>query len=605
MLLAHALLNWATVGITSLAPERPTAAARPGAGARGGLLDRRPAGGRYVLGDLLGRGGMAEVFSGHALGSLGFQKPVAIKRLLPERARDEEFVGRLVAEAKLLVGLQHTNVISVLDLVRDGDDVFLVMEFVDGPSLRQLINVRRARKGGPVPLGLAAYVVQAACAGLEYAHARPTGAIIHADVSPSNVLLTKAGEVKVADFGIARREGIAAAVEGKWAYMPPEQARGEALTPRSDEFALGVVLYELLTGVHPFARRVSENGREDGAVENVRPPRALRPEIPLHLEAACLRAMAPDPADRYSRLQQLHDALAEIRFACGWREGAAELAAIIAECGVGAGDDTSVDRKPAPARTQVTQHPVTLVTKSLLEGSHSQSGAAAGEAPAAIAAGTMHAAPEPTTPHAWTSETAPARGRWRTAAMILGVAAVVGAAIAATIVTRSPQSVAAETKAPVASPESPTTITPLPAPITVTEPITITKPVADEIQMEPSVVQEPKKAVPHPAKRVAVEKPSRAKQIASRVSVAAADDDGDDEEDDDSADAETGTVRIYAKPWAYVEAKGKRRETPTTLTLPVGVHDISLYNPELDIRKTVTVTIRPGKPKTLNVRLVP
>ncbi|MBZ0232430.1 MAG: serine/threonine protein kinase, partial [Deltaproteobacteria bacterium] len=266
-----------------------------------------------MLGELLGRGGMAEVFAGHALGSLGFQKPVAIKRLLAERARDEDFVARLVAEAKLLVGLQHTNVISVLDLVREGDDVFLVMEFVDGPSLRQLINVRRARTGGPLPLGLAAYVVQAACAGLEYAHARPTGAIVHADVSPSNVLLTKAGEVKVADFGIARREGTAAAVEGKWAYMPPEQARGEALTPRSDEFALGVVLYELITGVHPFARRVSEHGREADAVENVRPPRAIRADIPLHLEAACLRAMAPDPADRHARLQQLHDALAEIR----------------------------------------------------------------------------------------------------------------------------------------------------------------------------------------------------------------------------------------------------------------------------------------------------
>jgi serine/threonine protein kinase len=259
----------------------------------------RAAGGRYILGELLGRGGMAEVFAGRAMGSLGFQTRVAITRLLPERARDDEFVSRLVAEAKLLVGLQHTNVISVLDLVRDGDDVFLVMGS-SAAGARQLITVRRQRRR-PCR-GLAAHVVQTACAGLEYAHGRPTGAIVHADVSPSNVLLTQAAGVKVADFGIARREGTAAAVEGKWAYMPPEQARGEALTARSDEFALGVVLYELITGVHPFARRVSEHGRDEGAVDDVRPPRSIRPEIPLHLEAACLRpaprriATRPAPA---------------------------------------------------------------------------------------------------------------------------------------------------------------------------------------------------------------------------------------------------------------------------------------------------------------------
>ena len=96
-------------------------------------------GSRYVLGDLLGRGGMAEVFAGYAVGDHGFQKPVAIKRLLPELANDEVFVERLIEEAKLLVGMQHGNVVSVIDLAREGDDVFLVMEFVDGPSLRQLI----------------------------------------------------------------------------------------------------------------------------------------------------------------------------------------------------------------------------------------------------------------------------------------------------------------------------------------------------------------------------------------------------------------------------------------------------------------------------------
>ncbi|HVK73265.1 MAG TPA: serine/threonine-protein kinase, partial [Kofleriaceae bacterium] len=283
-----------------------------------------------MLGELLGRGGMAEVYAGFALGSLGFQKPVAIKRLLPELARDQEFVERLVAEAKLLVGLSHTNVISVLDLVRDGDDVFLVMEFVDGPSLRELLTARKQAGTGPMPLPLATYVAQAACAGLAYAHGRPAGAIIHADISPSNVLLTSAGEVKLADFGIARPAGTGGAVEGKWAYMSPEQARGDGLDARSDEFALGVVLYELITGVHPFARRVSEHGRDEAAVAEVRPPRVVRSEIPRTLEALCLRAMAPARDDRLPGLQALHDALAEVRYACGWRDGSGELADAIA-----------------------------------------------------------------------------------------------------------------------------------------------------------------------------------------------------------------------------------------------------------------------------------
>ena len=191
------------------------------------VLGQKRAGGRYVLGELLGRGGMAEVFAGHAIGDHGFQKPVAIKRLLPELASDRVFVERLIAEAKLLVGIQHGNIVSVLDLARDGDDVFLVMEYVDGPSLRQLL---KALGSHALSLGVATYIVQAAAAGLAFAHGRPGGAIIHADISPSNLLLTSSGEVRVADFGIARREGGGhGIVEGKWAYMAPEQARGEGL----------------------------------------------------------------------------------------------------------------------------------------------------------------------------------------------------------------------------------------------------------------------------------------------------------------------------------------------------------------------------------------
>jgi serine/threonine protein kinase len=298
---------------------------------------------------------MAEVFAGNALGSHGFQKPVAIKRLLPELANDDVFVERLISEAKLLVGMAHGNIVSVLDLARDGDDVFLVMEFVDGPSLRQLMKARGDRG---MPLGTSTYIVQAAAAGLEFAHGRPGGAVIHADISPSNVLLTTSGEVRVADFGIARREGGGVGVvEGKWAYMAPEQARGEALTPRSDVFALGVVFYELLCGEHPLGRQVTAGERELEP-KRIIPPRVVRQSIPANLDAICMKALSYEPHDRYSRMQHFIDAIVDARFSNQYREGANDLAKLIREITPGA--------NPAKEQTQHTNRPVTIVTRSLI-----------------------------------------------------------------------------------------------------------------------------------------------------------------------------------------------------------------------------------------------
>lgn len=303
--------------------------------------------GRYVLGELVDSGGMAEVFAGYAHGSHGFQKPVAIKRLLPEHANDEGFVARLIAEAKLLVGMQHSNVVSVLDLVRDGHDVFVVMEYVDGPSLRQLVKALPST----LSLGLATYVVHQAAAGLAFAHSRRGGAIIHADVSLSNLLLTTSGEVRVADFGIARREGVGSdgVVEGNYAYMSPEQMRAEPLTAATDMFSLGVVLYQLVTGHHPFGMRHADD--ETLAIE---PPATINAAIPPALDALCMRALAMRPADRFACMQDMIDGLAEIRFANGLRDGATELARLIRDA-------------PGLVRTQATQHtaaPVPLASAS-------------------------------------------------------------------------------------------------------------------------------------------------------------------------------------------------------------------------------------------------
>ena len=579
---------------------------------------RRAAGGRYILGELLGRGGMAEVFAGRALGSLGFQKPVAIKRLLPSLAQDEEFVGRLVDEAKLLVGLSHANVISVLDLVRESDDVFLVMEFVDGPSLRQLLGAHASTNRGPLPLPLVAYIVQAACAGLEYAHARPTGAIIHADVSPSNLLLTTTGEVKVADFGIARREGIATAVEGKWAYMPPEQAAGAPLSNKSDEFALGVCLYELLTGVHPFARRVTEHGRDEAALSEVRRPRELRPEIPPALEAACLRAMAPDPAQRFPRLAQLADALSEVRFQMGWRDGAPELAALIGELAGMARpappDAMQLMARASAGRTMVTANPVTIITRSLIGAVETDS-----QLRALTAEANALGAP---TPHAWTvnrKQAARRRRTWAVAAAILGSAVVAGAIAAVVIAQAGDRGVdPALEPGPALAAAAPAPAAPSPAPTTTTPPATAlaapeVAPLAAAPLAEPPVaappIDEPPVAIapdvvapdapPPAAPDVAAPArptppPASPRTRPSRAEPRAAAPSGD-----------LGVVNVNAVPWAYVTVNGKRQLTPATLRLPPGSYTLSFENPELGAKTTRFVTVKAGDNRPVRVRFAP
>jgi len=546
------------VGTTGI--ERPRTA-----GSDGGKRQH----GRYVLGDLLGRGGMAEVFAGFVMGSHGFQKPVAIKRLLPELATDHVFVERLIGEAKLLVGMQHGNVVSVLDLAREGDDVFLVMEFVDGPSLRQLLKARGSRG---LSLGAASYIVQSAAAGLQFAHARPGGAVIHADISPSNLLLTTSGEVRVADFGIARREGLGEGiVEGKWAYMAPEQVRGETLTPGADVFALGIVMYELICGQHPLGRRISGSERESQPLR-IAPPRVVRSTIPAGLDAICMRALAQDPADRYASMQEMIDAIVDERFANGYREGASDLAAAIREVDLG-----------SAAPTQVMDRPVTIVTRSLLLATGTQPGTqpgtvhiAAGSAQGPVAVVPPDAAPmvaPMVVPVA-----AKASGWWKYA--VLGAAAVVGGA-AAVVLQMQPDPlppVATMTQQPVSA-----GVILGPAPAAAVVPVAVVPVAVVPAAVAPAAVAPPPVAV--------VEAPvHRVKPHAEAPVVV--------------AKKAPGVLRVTSDPWAYVVVDDSiNAETPSAkFTLAAGRHTIRLKNGETGATLTRTVTVGAGETALVRVR---
>ncbi|MBK7862536.1 MAG: protein kinase [Archangiaceae bacterium] len=207
--------------------------------------------------DILGKlseGGMGEVLLARATGEHGFSKLVAVKRIRAELSADPEFMLRFVTEAKVTVALSHANIVQVFDLARAGPDLLLVMEYVRGADLHQLL--RRARElGETVPLPVLLYLAAEALKGLAHAH-RPTATaargIIHCDISPSNLLLSYAGEVKLTDFGIAqlmaRRQTADGRVLGKKRYMSPEQQAGQALDARTDLFALAMVLREALEG---------------------------------------------------------------------------------------------------------------------------------------------------------------------------------------------------------------------------------------------------------------------------------------------------------------------------------------------------------------------
>ncbi|HET9991218.1 MAG TPA: serine/threonine-protein kinase [Kofleriaceae bacterium] len=271
--------------------------------------------GKYRLDHRLGGGGMAEVFLGSMVGAEGFSRKVAIKRVLPGFSDNPAFGQMFVAEAQISAQLQHPNIVSVLDFDRDSENrLFLVMELVEGRDLDALVS------SGLLPIPLVIFVISEVLRGLGHAHDLPVSTstlrgIVHRDVSPHNVLLSWDGAVKVSDFGIAKaREASAATasllIKGKPAYMSPEQANGEQLDGRSDLFAVGIMLWEMLVGRRLF---VGDDTRATLAAVlfgQVPRPRSLRSEIPKDLERVVMKLLERDLPARYPTAEAaIHDLL--------------------------------------------------------------------------------------------------------------------------------------------------------------------------------------------------------------------------------------------------------------------------------------------------------
>lgn len=531
--------------------------------------------GRYELIRELGRGGMAEVFLARRRGPGGVEKRLALKRIRRDSVSDPRLLRMFVHEARLSMTLAHKNIVPMFDFGRVGDELFLVMEYVEGADLAAAL-AGATERAHPLESLLAAFIANEACQALDYAHrARDEeGAlreIVHRDVTPRNVLLTYTGEVKLVDFGVATNEtdlGGGGKVRGTPPYMAPEQARGDLVDARSDVFGLGLVLWEMLAGTRAYDASGKEPLLAQARAGRVPP---LPDTVPDGLRTIVETATALEPNDRYESARAMQ--LALDRFLVSAREpGTAPPAHLLGEWLTEVVPPRRLSGEVAVAAAPVDGPVATFLD----DGVDRITTMAAGETTMRSVAETAIESdvPEDEAPDEPKSEpddepaSAPPRpesapGISRRA--VLGVVTLAGlgaaAALVASVVRGSPSSTAAapDARAVAISIDA--------APIAVAAPIDAASPVVDA------------SAVPDARDRRTGPTPPRPPAA--------------------SADAgAVGAIRVSASPWARVTVIGRAEscvETPCELTLPAGTHRLRLENPVANVGTIVEVTVREGE----------
>ena len=276
--------------------------------------------GRYTLYAKIAQGGMATVHFARLAGEAGFTRTVAVKRLHRHLAADPAFGTMFLDEARLAARIRHPNVVATIDVEQVEDEIFVVMDYVHGEPLARLIRFV-AGAVEKIPFGVISAIMTNVLQGLHAAHeARDNkGApleLVHRDVSPQNILVGTDGVARVIDFGVAKARGRVQTtrdgrVKGKLAYMSPEQLRGERIDRRTDIYAAGVILWELLTLVRLFGNDSDATTIENALQRKIEPPSAFAADVPPALDAVVMRALARDPADRFDTAKQMAAALEE------------------------------------------------------------------------------------------------------------------------------------------------------------------------------------------------------------------------------------------------------------------------------------------------------
>lgn len=294
---------------------------------------------RYRVVEKLESGGMAEVFRAESEGLQGFRKQVAIKRVLPHLSSKKKFISMFLDEARLSAQLSHSNCVQVFDIGVGDNAFFIVMEFVDGANLKSIVEHIK-KTGRDFPVEAAVYISLELCKGLSYAHelTDPNGVplhIVHRDMSPPNVLITKNGEVKIVDFGLAKansqlEKSEPGIIKGKFSYLSPEAAMGQEVDARTDVFAVGIILWELLAGQRLFLGDTDFQTVKRVQAANVPAISGINKKVPQDLEKIINRALARDPSQRYATARELGNELTKFLFRFGVPVSNFEISQLVA-----------------------------------------------------------------------------------------------------------------------------------------------------------------------------------------------------------------------------------------------------------------------------------
>jgi len=501
--------------------------------------------GRYEIIRRLALGGMAEVFLARVAGPQGFTKTLVLKQILPNLAEDQTFVKMFLSEARLAAMLSHPNIVQIFDFGETNGTYFLAMEYVEGPDLRAIRKFSQKTQR-PVPFNIATKIISEVCQGLGYAHEfrhPDTGEplnLVHRDLSPDNILVSESGSVKVLDFGIAKASGVSEVtrsrlLKGKFAYMSPEQVRGDPLDARSDLFALGVVFYEILTGKRPFDG--TEPGEPLGTMHSVlheepRPPSELRPDLPDALDQILFRALRKKPEQRYQSCRELKADLDRFLASRSEPTGGFELAEYVQSLEL---SEISTSKK-VRRRKRESQPPP----------------------PQAAAAPTLLTAPSTPEPLTVTRNARASRSSRRTAWLLL-LSAFVAVLLAIVWLMKSPSPARPE-------PIPPVVVERPPEPAVVPEPLPPPEPVVEAAPPKPIP-----KRTHRPARTPAPAPPTRAPVARHPVEF---------------------RVRPYAQVFVDGVLLGDTPLRPIQLT--EGLHTVRLKNTELKKDVEVPLRVRPG-----------
>lgn len=293
---------------------------------------------RYRVVEKLESGGMAEVFRAESEGLQGFRKQVAIKRVLPHLSEKKRFIAMFLDEARISAQLSHSNCVQVFDIGVGDSAYFIVMEYVDGANLKSIAESLK-KQGKDFPVAAAAFIAQEICKGLSYAHELtdqngiPLN-IVHRDMSPPNVLVTKYGEVKIVDFGLAKassqlEKSEPGIIKGKFSYLSPEAAMGQEVDSKTDIFAVGIILWELLAGQRLFLGESDFQTVKKVQLAQVPPISQLNRKVPPELERIVTKALAKDMLQRYGTARELGHDLIRFLYAHGQPIGTFDVATIV------------------------------------------------------------------------------------------------------------------------------------------------------------------------------------------------------------------------------------------------------------------------------------